>query len=406
MLDGYIHPDFGLVADILRKQIPKSGIGGTALSVWHRGQCVVDIWGGTKDDQRTPWTADTMSLSFSTTKGIASLLLHILVDEGKCDYDDKVCQYWPEFAQNGKENITIRQLMCHEAGLYRIRDMIEDASEMLDWAHMVEVLEKSAPAFVPGTMHAYHGLTYGWLIGELVQRIENKSFADVLQERLVVPLGLDGAYCGLPDEELARKADLVMGKTSGDKKANRAPKSPEELEARFQRTRKVIRFLSFGKVDVDHSRAALMAKGTSNFDFNHKEVVQACIPAANGIFTARSLAKIYAAMAHDGEIEGTRILSPGAVDKINVIQNRTMDKAVIVPMRWRLGYHRIFDWFGPKSDGFGHAGFGGSGAFADPDRNLSLGLTLNSGVGTPMGDARVVMLMRAALKCADARQVV
>lgn len=397
MLHGYVHPDFGLLADILRKQIPHKTFGGTALCVYHKGECVVDIWGGTKNAAYEPWEEDTISLSFSTTKGMASVLLHMLVDEGKADYDDPVAKHWPEFGKNGKEAITLRHVLCHEAGLYRIRDMIDDAHEMLDWAHMIEVLENARPAHPPGAAHGYHALTYGWLVGEIIQRIENKSFSAVLKERLADPLDLDGLYCGLPDDALARRADLVTKVTPAGNKPSRRRGSGFDL------VRKIIKLVSFGRIDLDHFRAALQPRGVGKVDFNSQEVVQAVIPAANGMFTARSLARVYAALANGGELGGVRLVSAERVKRMNEVQSQGGDRVLMLNMRWRLGFHRLFDWFAPKSRGFGHAGYGGSGAFCDPDRDLALALTLNSGVGTPTGDARIFALLRAALKCADFR---
>jgi len=400
MLHGFVHPDFGLLAEVLRKQLPTKSFGGSALCVYHRGECVVDIWGGTRNADHDPWEKDTLSLSFSTTKGMASTLLHILIDEGKADYDDPVSKFWPEFAKNGKEAITLRQVMCHEAGLHRIRDMVEDVHEILDWPHMVEVMENATPAYKPGTAHGYHALTYGWLVGEIIQRIENKSFPDVLKDKLADPLALDGLYVGLPDHEFHRKAELTTQTTH-------SKTSPVADTGRgFEIIRKLLYWLSFGKFDLDHFRAALQPKGVSRMDFNSDDVARATIPGANGIFTARSLAKVYAALAGGGEVDGVRIVSEDRIKRINEIQNTSSDLTLLIPMRWRLGFHRVFDWFSPKSRGFGHAGYGGSGGYADPDRQLALGLTLNSGVGSPTGDARIWALMRAAMKCADARDTI
>ena len=404
MLDGYVHPDFGAVASMLTKQMPKEGFGGSHVTIYHRGEKVVDVWGGTRNQANDPWDENTIALSFSTTKGIASTVLHILIDEGKAAYDDPVAKYWPEFVQAGKGAITIRQVMCHEAGLYRIRDMIDSAPQIKDWDHMVDVLAKAAPAHTPGEKHGYHGLTYGWLVGEIVARIEGKPFKDVMREKLVSPLGLDGLmYCGidLQDHEAhGRRADLTL-----------PPMKPDgpDAEEKFQRTRKFLKAISFSKIDIDHGRAALgpkVAEGDT-LDWNDNDLLASSIPAANGVFSARALAKVYAALANGGEIDGVRILSEDAVRKMGEIQNRTSDLALIIPMQWRLGYHRVMTYplIGPKAKrGFGHAGFGGSGAWCDPERNLALGLTLNSGVGTPTGDGRIVALGRAAMKCADKRK--
>ena len=132
MLQGYVHPDFGQVAEVLNNQIPRNRPGGAALTVYHKGQCVIDIWGGTRNSDGDPWQSDTLSMSFSTTKGVASAVLHVLADQGLLDFDDPVSLHWPEFAQKAKQDITIRQLLCHEAGMYHIREMLDDAEQMMD----------------------------------------------------------------------------------------------------------------------------------------------------------------------------------------------------------------------------------------------------------------------------------
>ena len=163
--------------------------GGAALCVYHRGECVVDTWGGVRNREGDPWERDTLALSYSTTKGVASTLLHILVDRGLVDYDAPVAEYWPEFAAAGKDSITVRQVMCHEAGLYDVRGMIDHARRMLDWAYMTEVLAAARPAHEPGATHGYHGLTYGWLVGEIVERVSGMSFSEFLARELAEPLG-------------------------------------------------------------------------------------------------------------------------------------------------------------------------------------------------------------------------
>ncbi len=143
-IDGWMHPDFEGVAAALRALL-KSSPGGAAVCVYHRGVCVADLWGGVKNRRGAPWTRDTMAPSFSTTKGVASTLMHMAVDRGLVDYDDPVALHWPEFAQAGKERITIRQVMAHQSGLYHIRQMIDRADRMLDWDYMVRAIERTAP---------------------------------------------------------------------------------------------------------------------------------------------------------------------------------------------------------------------------------------------------------------------
>jgi len=398
MLQGYVHPDFGKVADVLMRQIPRHRAGGAALAVYHKGECVVDIWGGTRNRDGDAWRPDTLALSFSTTKGVASTLLHILVDEGLLHYDDPVSLHWPEFGQRYKQPITVRQLLCHEAGLYHIRHMIDDAEQMTDWHFMTRALERASPIHTPGATNGYHALTFGWLVGELIQRVTGKSFAQVLHDKLTSPLELDGLYIGLPDNQMQRRAELVN--SIGIRKTRFRP--DRIIESGLLKT--VGAGLKAANIHLESTIAALVPKGATELDFNHPDFVSACIPAANGMFTARSLAKLYATLANGGELDGVRILSQGAVSNIMKVQNRNIGHVIPVPMHWRLGYHRVFAFGHATGNSFGHFGFGGSGAWADPVRNLSAAMTLNSGVGTPFGDARMVQITGTIVECAERRQ--
>ena len=185
-LEGYAHPDFKTVETVLRRQL-KDNPGGAAVCVYHHGERVVDLWGGFRDDEGRLWRKDTMAPSFSTTKGVASTLLHILADRGLIDYDARVADYWPEFAQAGKAEITIRQVMSHQSGLYHIRQMIDHADRMLDWEHMVQAIEQTPPAHEPGKRTGYHGLTYGFIIGEVIQRVTGKTAAQNIRQRFLEP---------------------------------------------------------------------------------------------------------------------------------------------------------------------------------------------------------------------------
>ena len=395
MIEGQVHPSFWPVAKALEQQLKRAPTaGGAAVAVYHRGKRVVDIRGGHADETGKPWTSRTLSVSFSTTKGVISTLLHRLVDRGLLDYDDRVARFWPEFAQNGKGTITVRQLLCHQAGLYHIRQMIDSAERMRDWEYMTDRLAEATPQHRPGAMSAYHGLTYGWLVGEVIRRVTNRDVPELVQSEIAEPLGLDGLFIGAPDKELRRVAKLVL---------------PPERLARLQRMRGPIKQLqkaiTFARIPVDARRmaAALMPPGIESFDWSAPETVQACIPAANGSFSARSLAKMYATLAAGGELDGKKLLSEKTLQRATEIQTRKIDGVVPFPMHWRLGYHRAATTRGTPPRAFGHYGFGGSGAWADPDHELSVALVLNSGVGTPFGDIRTAQIGGAALQCARRR---
>lgn len=396
MLDGRIHPDFRAVADVFSQLLPRNQPGGAALCIYHRGERVLDIWGGTRDRDGTPWSADTLALSFSTTKGIVATLLHILASRGQVDYDKPVAHYWPAFAQNGKQAITVRQLLCHESGLYGIRHLVQDAAEMRDWPHMLSLLESAVPAHTPGTRNGYHALTFGWLVGGLVEKISGKPLAQVLREELTVPLQLDGCFIGVPDSELSRCAKLIV-----PEKKPRDP-SAKPKEKKLNLVKEVIESgLRLTGFEPDSTLEAMVPRGMARFDWNTSDTLQSCIPGAGGMFNARSLAKIYAALANDGEFSGVRILPPGAVKNISMIQNTSRGAVIPMPMRWRLGYHRVFTT-GPRTPhAFGHFGYGGSGGWCDPSRELAVGYVVNYGIGTPFGDMRLWKLNTATIRAVD-----
>jgi CubicO group peptidase (beta-lactamase class C family) len=391
MLDGQVHPDFADVAAALVRQIPKHEHAGAAVCVYHEGEPVVDIWGGNRDGEGRPWLEDTTAASFSTTKGVISTLLHILVDRGFADYDDRVARHWPEFGQNGKDTITIRHVLCHEAGLYRIADMIESPAEMLDWNHMLDVIAGAQPAHGAGEHHGYHALTYGWIVGGLIEKISGRRLQAFLQDELVDPLGLDGMFIGMPHNELGRRALLANGRTE-------PPREREGWQATAAEwTESALEVIG---VELAEFRSALQPF-SQPFDWNSEAVVQAVIPAANGQFTARSLARMYAMLANGGELAGRRILSAERVRALGEVQNRSRDKVLFLPMHWRMGYHRAFALGVSVPRAFGHYGYGGSGAFCDPDRDLAVALTVNYGAGTPTGDTRMPRIARAAVRAVD-----
>jgi CubicO group peptidase (beta-lactamase class C family) len=398
-IDGMSHPAFGAVEHTLRQQL-NDYPGGAAVCVYHRGQCVVDLWGGYADEDNKPWSRDTMAPSFSTTKGVASTLLHIYADRGLIDYDEKVAHYWPEFAANGKAAITVRQVLSHQSGLYHIRQMIDHIDRMMDWEHMVKVIEQSKPIHTPGERTGYHGLTYGFLVGEILQRVTGKKFSQLVKKDLAGPLGLDGLFIGAPNSELPRAAQLLF----------------PDATRRLSRTsfgsglQRGLSGLSAGLrrlgVDSDLSSIfdALAPNGVSEFEFDSPECLRAAIPAANGLFTARSLAKLYAVLANGGELGGVRLLSQDTLAQATQPQAAT-GKLSVIPfdMRWRLGYHGVFTLRGIPQQGFGHFGFGGSGAWADPQSELSVALIVNSGLGSPFGDLRTARISGAALLSARRR---
>jgi len=408
-MDGFVHPEFLSVATTLRRLLT-SHPGGAAVCVYHRGRCVADLWGGYRDDQGTPWTRSTMAPSFSTTKGVASTLLHRLVDRGLVEYDTPVAHYWPEFGQEGKAAITVRQVLAHQSGLYHIRQMIDRADRMLDWKFMIRTIEQTRPAHEPGTRTGYHGLTYGYLVGEIAQRVTGRSFPDLVRDEIAGPLDLDGMYIGAPVDQLHRSARLFMSKRNifdllrlglG---RGAGGEIGETIESAARQTQRMLDGIGI-RLDLPSMLDALAPRGITAFDFSADETLQAPIPAANGLFTARSLAKMYAALAGGGTLDGVQLLSPETLGRATELQAPPGGGRLVIPfdMRWRLGYHGVFTTRGIPRCAFGHFGFGGSGAWADPRRDLAVGFIVNSGLGTPFGDSRTVRISGAALAAANGR---
>lgn len=396
MLNGHVDPAFTGVVDVFRRTLPVGRPGGAALCIYHRGQPVVDIWAGTRNRRGDPWQADTLSLSFSTTKGIVSTLLHQLADRGEVTYDTPVAHYWPAFARNGKDRITVRHLLSHEAGLYGIRSLIADATEMRDWEHMLSVMEHAVPVHAPGQQNGYHALTYGWLVGGLIEKVTGARLTDVLREQLAEPLRLDGCHIGVPESEMARCADLIVPQRSGE----RPPSAPRKRKKSWN-SRAIDTALAMTGFDATTFQEAMMPKGISRFDWNAGETRAASIPGAGGMFTARSLARIYSALANHGEHEYGCLLGAGTLRAMATVQNTRRGAVIPLPMKWRLGYHRVFTT-GPRTPAaFGHFGYGGSGAWCDPSRELALAYTVNYGSGSPFGDLRISRINTAAIRAAE-----
>jgi len=408
-MSGSLQPDFQPIEQLLRRQLERFP-GGAAVCVYHRGKCVVDLWGGARDRKGTPWTRDTMAPSYSTTKGVASTLVHIMADRGLVDYDAPVADYWPEFAQAGKARITLRQVLAHQSGLYHIRQMIDHVDRMLDWEHMIHAIEKAEPIHEPGKRTGYHGLTFGFIVGEILQRVTGRPFSELVKREIAEPLGLDGLYIGAPSKVLDRAAELMQIDL-----AKQLDKLPVKLTARQLgkaaelTARAVSKVMGFAGFDLNLQSLfdALAPRGISSFDFGSPESLRVSIPAGNGLFTARSLARMYAALAAGGEIDGVRLLSRRMLNRARRPQAPTRGLSVLpVDMRWRLGYHGIptMGGFGFAREAFGHFGFGGSGAWADPKRNLSFAMIVNAGMGTPFGDLRIVRMSTAVFDCADGKR--
>jgi CubicO group peptidase (beta-lactamase class C family) len=361
----------------------KPSHGGGALAVYWHGRPVVDVWTGFADAHgRRPWQRDTAAMSFSTTKGVASTVVHRLVDRGLLAYDEPLATYWPAFEADDKRHLTLRHLLSHQAGLHRIRGLVETAEDLLDHGNVTELVAAQVPHRPTRGGTGYHGFTFGWLLAGLVKQVTGKSLREAVEEEIAAPLALDGFWIGAPVQERHRVAELFppLPKFVG----------ADRFGARFEQS-KYTRYLA----------EALIIDGWERlvFDDPDRRILDTEMPAANGVFTARALAKMYAALATDGTVDGVRVLSPETLREAGRVQNRSRDYVLGLPMRWRLGYHQAFTMGRPAWKAFGHFGYGGSGAWADPETGLSLAFVTNrlGSVTTPVGDVRLPRLGTAAL---------
>jgi CubicO group peptidase (beta-lactamase class C family) len=390
LIAGRYDEKFRQVADVFRNQVARTD-GGAAVAVYHKGRLVVDLWGGVRSPAGDPWTRDTLPMCFSTTKGVTATCAHVLADRGELDYDEPVATYWPEFAQNGKAEITVRQVMSHSAGLHRFGTIIDRGSRILDWEHMTDALARAKPAYEPGTAVGYHALTFGWLVGELVRRISCTPIEKFLQKEIAEPLGLDGLYIGCPAEQRRRMAPLQPmppGLTRWTGSLGRLALNQVSRGLRAVRS----------PVNPHRMLNTAVARGMEDVLVDPR-LLDAAVPAMNGHFDAVSLAAMYAMLAGGGQLGGVRILSEKTVRKASEIQNNQQDRVVMMmTMQWRLGYHKLLLAHKQLPRAFGHFGFGGSGGFADPEHDLAMAMVCNRGHGTSVADVRIARLARAAAR--------
>jgi CubicO group peptidase (beta-lactamase class C family) len=334
---------------------PGKRFGGGALSVYLHGEPVVDVWKGWADrDGEVPWSADTAPMVFSATKGMASTVIHRLADRGLIDYEAPVSEYWPAFGANGKANMTVREVMKHTAGLSGLRGATQE--ELLDHVLMEERLAAASPGRLLG-QPAYHALTYGWLMSGLARAVTGKDMRVLFREELAEPLGTDGIHLGRPPADSpTRAAEIIMPQNMA---ANRIiAGTVQKLANQFSGGYRSMYFP--GVIAAVQGNMAML---------------DAEIPAANGVVTARALARMYGAIANGGEVDGTRFLSRRLVAGLageRVIQR---DRNIFVPMGFHLGYHSLP--FGNVMPGFGHVGLGGSVGWSDPESGLAIAVVHN-----------------------------
>ncbi len=409
-IDGWVAPGFESVRDTFRANFGDGLEAGAAFGAYHRGQKVVDLWGGVADTRTgRRWDEDSLVLVYSTTKGITAMCANRLAQEGAIDVEAPVSSYWPEFAQAGKGDVTVADLLSHRAGLAWV-DGAVSFEEALAWDPVVEALERQAPSWPPGTAHGYHATTYGWLVGEVVRRVSGRSLGTYLREEIAGPLGAE-FFIGLPGTEEHRVARLVSFLES--LASGRTMPSLDDLVPGPPRPGgggELPAAATYLAPDGPLTRA-LAAPGGALSDpraWDDPRLRAAEIPAANGICDARSLACLYAACVGDVATPtgGTfRILGPEQLDRALLPRTEGPDVVLMgLDIQWGLGFMLnrgivgSAGLGGPRS--FGHFGMGGSVGWADPDLGLGMGYVMNQmEIGTT-GDKRSYRLMNAAVDAA------
>jgi len=365
---------------------------GAACAVYHRGELVVDLWGGARDPETgEPWQADTMVPVMSTTKGMSSLAIALAHSRGLLDYEERVATYWPEFAQEGKQDVTVRQLLSYQAGLCAIDEPL-DLETIADPDRMAAVLARQKPAWPPGTRQGYHAFTHGWYQSELLRRVDpqRRTIGRFFHEELARPLGLD-FYIGLP-------ADIPRTRI-----ARLAPFRPWQLLFGLHKTpwRYVVNFLNPFSLTY---RTFFNPRGFGDISTYNDPRVQAIeVPAASGIGSPRGMAKAYGEFAAGGPTLGLKPATLAALAAPAQLPSEgTFDQVIHIPeIHWSLGFVKPSSiiQFGLSGQSFGDAGGGGSFAFADPVAQVGFAYAPNRTDLYLHSDPREKALRDATYRC-------
>lgn len=379
-IKGYCDPKFQAVADAFTRCFTEHGENGASVAVTVEGEMVVDLWGGFMDEEATrPWEEQTLGIIFSATKGIVTTAVHMLVERGQIDLDSPIARYWPEYAQNGKQNVTLRQVMSHTAGLPFI-DAELYMGAPYDWQTMIEACAAQKPEWEPGSTLAYHAITFGWIVGEVIHRVSGQMPGEFIAREIAEPLGAE-FYLGLPESQDSNVADWIDPQPES---SSESPPGPSPASGG----------LRLGFLRANTPRNALSTRAWK----------AAQIPAANGYSNGRGLAKIYQPLALGGEHNGVRIMDRSTIEAAIVQQADDYDVVLLANAKRAVGYKLIWPDLGETigERTFGHPGLGGSLGCADPDKRMSLGYVMNKPWSGPRGsDPRNPSLLEAVYKCID-----
>lgn len=337
---------------------------GSSLCVYHRGQRVVDLWAGHQDREKTrPWEAGTTICIYSTTKALAALCAAVLVDRGAMNYSDPVSRHWPEFNVSGTEATTVAHLLSHQSGHPALREPTE-LDDLMNWDLICERLATQEPYWEPGTFTAYHGWTYGYLVGEVIKRVSGKSIGQFLQEEIAAPLNAD-AFIGLP-ESVDHNAATLYG-----------PKLVHDVPDLTQLPEYLVAAMTNPVLDPESP--------------NRREWRASEMPATCGYASARGLAAIFNVLALGGTSDGKELISDDALTQMTTVISTREDGVLGKPVDWAHGVvNNGLELYGPNPRAFGHSGWGGSFVSADRENQVAMGFVCNQMGPDPIGDARTL----------------
>ncbi len=370
LVGGDVAEGYGKVADAFRANFAAGREVGAAVAVYRDGIKVVDMWGGYRNGlTKTPWQHDTMVNMFSTTKGVAALALAVAVSRGLFGYDDKVTDHWPEFAQAGKAEVTVRQLLAHQAGLCVLKPA-PTVQDVADPARLSALLAAQKPVWPPGTRHGYHAITLGWYESELIRRTDpaGRTLGRFFADEVAGPLGLD-LHIGLPDS------------VSRDRVAHLHNWRRAESLLHLHTLPAPLVAASFNPAGL-LARAGTLPRGVVPWDgdYNRDDVRAIEIPSANGIGTAKAVAKLYsAATAGEGALGLTTDVLDELMAEPATPSRGLRDKVLRVNVVYSLGLSKPAPLceFGSSDRAFGTPGYGGSFGFADPDTGIGFAYVMN-----------------------------
>ena len=370
LIGGDVDEGYGKVADAFRANFTSGHEVGAAVAVYRDGVKVVDLWGGYRNGlTKEPWQRDTMVNMFSTTKGVAGLAVAVAVSRGLFGYDDKVVDHWPEFAQAGKADVTVRQLLGHQAGLCVLKP-VPTVRDVADPARLSAILAAQKPVWPPGTRHGYHAITLGWYESELIRRTDpaGRTLGRFFADEVAGPLGLD-LHIGLPDSVSRDRVAYVHNFSRAESLLHLNVMPAALLAASFNPAGLL-------------ARAGCLPRDVVpwNGDYNREDVRAIEIPSANGIGTARAVAQLYGAAAAREAALG---LTQPVLEELEAMptppSRGPRDKVLRVDTVFSLGMSKPMPSaeFGSSDKAFGTPGFGGSFGFADPDTGVGFGYVMN-----------------------------